>query len=335
MAKSRTVEQTLAELSAIKEQHLPPDALGRELKRYLENKQSLVVAKAAAIAAASSSLASAEESLEPHLIAAFGRFMEQGPASDKGCFAKKEIVNALHELGCTSPAAEDVYLAGIRYVQPEPVWGGTQDTADELRGLCGYGLVRCRHREVSNYLAELLADPSHLTRSLAARGIAYAGREEGAALLRFKILAGDEEGLVIAECLTALRQLSGLAALDFFRRLLAEESRHALHESVSLTLGEMRHADALAVLRARWDADPLSRNRIRLLLPMALSRLPQAIDFLIDLVRQGPDSMSTAALDALRMYREYAAIREKIAAAVAGRDSRVVAEHYAARFDEG
>ena len=36
---------------------------------------------------------------------------------------------------------EGLYLAGMRHVQMEPGWGGSSDTAVELRGMCAMGLA--------------------------------------------------------------------------------------------------------------------------------------------------------------------------------------------------
>jgi hypothetical protein len=76
--------------------------------------------------------------------------------SDPGCRAKVEIARALYELG-EDPAA--VFPRGVRHRQMEPVFGGREDTAAELRCVCALGLVRLQSPDALVELAELLADP--------------------------------------------------------------------------------------------------------------------------------------------------------------------------------
>ncbi len=77
----------------------------------------------------------------PDLLAAFRRFLAD-PSKDKGCLAKIAIAEALTRL---EHEEAEIFLEGIRHMQREPVWGGTEDTAAWLRGLCAIGLAGCRH----------------------------------------------------------------------------------------------------------------------------------------------------------------------------------------------
>ena len=64
------------------------------------------------------------------LIAAFDRFLPDAVRRDPTCAAKIAIAEALNRL--ESREAE-LFLRGVRHVQPEPVWGGREDTAARLR----------------------------------------------------------------------------------------------------------------------------------------------------------------------------------------------------------
>jgi HEAT repeat protein len=308
MSKSRSIEQTLSGLSALK--GVGGATAAGELAKFLQNKSNLVAAKAADLARQSGL-----KSLEPQLIEAFGRFMKTPTTTDKTCAAKQAIANALYELGCD---AQEVFLAGIHHVQMEPAWGGSVDTAAELRGICALGLVRMGYREVMNELVDLLADPSHQARIMAARAIAYSGRDDGALLLRLKILVGDPSDDVTVECLLALGNLVKTRALQFITKYL-DSSNDALAEAAAMALGEMRHESALAILLEKWERDALPELRKPLTLPIALSRLPRSVDFLVKVVGEAPISLASAALEALRMYRHDDAIRSRIRQAVQSR----------------
>src|SRR5262245_40298903 len=94
------------------------------------------------VAAAANVIAEAEvDGLGAELAAAFNRFLERPVETDPGCLAKSAIVRALLATGAPDVA---VCRPGVRHVQEEPVWGGTVDTAAELRAQSALGLVRAR-----------------------------------------------------------------------------------------------------------------------------------------------------------------------------------------------
>jgi hypothetical protein len=181
VAKKDPLDAVLAKLRTLRDDP-QSEATQRELRRVLSGKNSHAVAMAAKLAGELSL-----DRLVPELVEAFARFMQKPEKSDKGCRAKSEIAEALHQLDYADP---DAYLVGIRHVQMEPVYGGRADTAAELRGACARGLVRMQYRDVMVELGDLLADPEVPARVDAARAIAYSGREDGAPLLRLRLLAG-------------------------------------------------------------------------------------------------------------------------------------------------
>jgi len=250
-------------------------------------------------------------------------------ATDKACGAKQAIANALYELGCD---ASELFLRGIRHVQKEAAWGGPVDTAAELRGLCALGLVRMGYADVMVELVDLLGDESPQARILAARAIAYAGRDEGALLLRLKVLAGDAAEEVTAECLLALANLSRAKALPFVQRYL-DDARPAVAEAAALALGEMRADAALDVLLARWDRDALPALRKPLALPIAISRLGRSVDFLVRAAAEESDAVAEAALEAMRIYRHDDAIKTRLREAVNRRRTRTLDETFEKLFD--
>ncbi|MDB5320785.1 MAG: hypothetical protein JWN40_2416 [Phycisphaerales bacterium] len=309
----RSVEATLTKLNSLR--GMGSLAIAPELQKFLASKTNLIAAKSADLIREANL-----KSLQPQLEEAFARFMKTPTTTDKGCGAKQAVANALYEMGCD---AQDVFLTGIRHHQMEGAYGGPVDTAAELRGICALGLVRMAYRDVMVELVDLLVDPSHQSRIMAARAIAYSGRDEGALLLRLKILSGDKVDDVTAECLLALGNLARTKALPFVRRYL-DSPYPALAEAAAMALGEMRHESALAVLLEEWERISLAESRKSLTLPIALARLPRSVEFLIDVVVKQPEPIAAAAIEALRIYRHDDATRAKIQNALNARKSEAL-----------
>ena len=313
MPKSRSLETILAGLAALR--GMGSVAITGEIATHLASRTNLIAAKAADVARETGL-----KSLQPQLVEAFRRFMDKPATSDKGCHAKQAIAAALYELECDGPDVQEIFLTGIRHVQFEPVWGGSADTAAELRGTCAMGLVRMAYRDVMNELVDLLMDPSHQARIMAARAIAYAGRDEGALLLRIKILAGDQDDNVTCECILALAKLAGAKSLSFLRKYL-DSHNPVFSETAAMALGEMRDADALSALFEHWERTPIESARRALLLPIALSRLPQSVDFLIGVIERASEPLAAAALESLRIYRHDSALKQRLSEVIERKNS--------------
>jgi len=309
MAKQRPIEQTLKELSNLSGMGA---AVASELQKHLASKINLVAAKAADL------IREADlKSLQPQLCEGFFRFMKDAGTTDKGCGAKQAIANALYEMGCD---AHEVFLAGIHHIQKEAAWGKPVDTAAEMRGICALGLVRMAYRDVMSELVSLLVDESHQARIMAARAIAYSGRDEGALLLRLKILTGDVVEDVTGECLLALANLSRGRAISFIAKYLDSPSP-TIAEAAALALGEMRDEGALTVLIERWLGEVLGEVRKSFALPISLSRLPRSLEFLLNVVASEAEPVAAAAVEALVIYRHVDTARVRIESAVASRNS--------------
>jgi len=162
------------------------------LKPYLADKHFRVVCKAATLTGER-----ALPDLTPDLLTAYGRFLEDPVKRDPNCMAKGAIARALVNLGCDDV---DFYLAGIRYTQLEPVWGGSADTAIDVRCSCALGLVNTRYSRAIQELTTLLHDREARARAGAARAISCGSSREAEAVLRLKVLVGDAESEVIGEC---------------------------------------------------------------------------------------------------------------------------------------
>jgi HEAT repeat protein len=280
----------------------------KELRKHLSSKTSLIVAKAAEIAARIE-----DPQFIPDLGAAFRRFMQDAAKNDKGCAAKTSIVKALLALDSDD---EEIYRLAVRHVQQEPTWGGRSDTAAQLRALGGLGLVQIGSPDTMNELAGLLADKEGDARIGAARALSHCG-PTAAPLLRFKILTGDEEPAVIAECLSGLMSSSPSGSFELVAGFV-DEDYPELYEHAALALAESRLLEVFELLKKKWTGTFDREFKRALLLPMALTRDEAARDFLISVIESGEVRLGTAAIEALRIYREDPSIRKRLEEAIGG-----------------
>ncbi len=322
MAKTPSIEVRLAEVAALANSSDSLEAR-TQLRKHLASKTSLIVAKAAEIVAHCES-----DDFTPDLIAAFHRFMIDAAKTDKGCAAKTAVVKTLLAAECDD---EGLFRTGIRHVQHEPTWGGRADTAAPLRALCGLGLVQVGSADAMNELAALLADKEPDARIGAAGALGHCG-PTAAPLLRFKVLMGDEEPAVLAECLTALMVLSPSDSSEFVSRFV-DPKHPLLYEQAALALAESRLPGVFELLKDKWTATFDREFKETLLLPVALTRSDEARDFLISVLEAGELKMATAAIATLGIYREDATMRKRAEQAIDGPNTVQLLEALRRVFD--
>jgi HEAT repeat protein len=307
MPKAPSIEDRLAELEGFGQSLDDPGTIAR-IRERLADKASVVVAKAAKLAARVPA-----HDFGPELVAAFHRLLIDPVKTDKGCVAKTAIVEAL--LGADLDDDDDVFRIGVRHVQLEPAMGGKIDTAARLRALCALGLVQLGAPDVLDELAVLLADPEGDARLGAVRALAACG-SAATPLLRLKALTGDEQPLVLAECLGALMSIDAGASFDFAARHVAVGDPLAPH--AAMALGESRHPGAFELLEQRWREAFDDEFRQSLLLPVALTRDDRAPGLLIEALEAGELAAASAALSALSIYRGDPEVRARAEAALRG-----------------
>jgi hypothetical protein len=320
MAKSIKLEQALAELDAIRDDP-QSDRATQVLRQILKGKPAIAVANSAKL------IGDQElRDLVPDLVAAFPRFVADGVKQDPGCFAKFRIAEALYKLEIPS---EDIFLTGIRYVQLEPVWGGSEDTACSLRNVCALGLVNSSYGDVMLELADLLADREASVRSGAIRAIACSGQLAALPLLRYKAQVGDAELAVMSDCFATLLALDPDRSLPLVQKHLVDPNfdNLALCEIAALAIGEAKVAGGFPILEAFWQRirtrqlqfDELNRS---VLLSIAMLRSPEALKFLKAILRERPVPEAIVALEALRIYQSDHNLWEQVEMLVEGRSDQ-------------
>ena len=252
----------------------------------------------------------------PQLIDAFEQLLDNAVKRDPNCLAKKAIMRALYELDCDDA---DFYLAGIRYSQLEPVWGGTVDTAADLRCSAAMGLVASGYPRAMIEVAALLTDSEAPVRSGAARAIACGNPHDAEMLLRFKVLTGDAEALVIGDCFAGLLGIEPDESVDFVAVYLGSED-DALREAAALALGESRLPRALDRLLEAWDEVFVPEWFRRVLVrAAALHRSNESFAWLVGLAAEVNEKIATEIVEALSIYRHKETLADQLRAALARR----------------
>lgn len=305
MAKKSPLQTQLDRLSAISHAPRDPESM-RLLVTTLETAPGLALAKAADIICKAACGVGASDEREPEeqvdgawsahffpaMVAALARCCDNPDKHDKNAPGKTLLATALDRMEYPDAGP---FLAGVRYVQMEPVMGGSVDVAPPLRARCIAALVRLRHPERFDIMGDLLWDPYPDARVGAARAAAYDGSDTARALLRARALAGDEE-MVLGEVLSGILSFRGLRDVEFAGRFLADP---AVLAQAAIALGESRMPQALAELERAWEESRSMEAWERIAFGMALHGTDEAMDILEKWVRAGPEDKRTGIMTAV------------------------------------
>ncbi|EYF06753.1 hypothetical protein [Chondromyces apiculatus] len=345
--RASSFDDKLARIRALEGE--PAVTATAELRRYLGEANGFLSGEAAKVAAAMEL-----SSLAPDVAEALLRLLRAGTEADKGCFGKRQLVEALMAFDASTPEA---LLVGLRHVQKEPAYGGPIDTAATLRGLCAHALVQMHFRWAELEVAPLLMDPEPETRTAAAEALAASGETSWAAALHVKVLAGDAEPEVLGACYRGLLALDARRYLPLVAKVLGEgEAGGAGAESAAIALGESRLPEALEVLkealgkgsrgkgggsgrgegrgqgegRGRGEESGRGGANLRLvesvLLGVALLRSEEANAFLVTQVAEAHEAHAVAAVAALAMHRHDARLMVQVREVAEQRGSRRLRE---------
>jgi HEAT repeat protein len=292
------------------------DQTRTSLRKALGDRSNLVVAQAAKVAGALQL-----RDLIPDLLQAFDRILPKGSAADPKCWAKKALVDVLKKMDHDQ---SDVFLRGLRHIQMEPVWGGHEDAAISLRGSCALALPQCvdisRHTKL-RFLVDAMADPEEPVRVDAVRAIEQMEGDDGALLLRLKARVGDADSRVTGQVLESIINVEGDQGIAFVCGFL--ESEHdAICEEAALVLGASRSAAGFAALKEAWSRKRNGSRSEIFLRAISASGLPDAIDFLVNLIKDGPQSEADGAVRALELYSGSEEIEAKVRQAVKHKDTK-------------
>ena len=319
---SRGFDKDLADLESFAESLRAGKALDEEGTKYLgkslTHRNNFLVSKAAKLVADAELTA-----LLPDLLAAYDRFFLDPAKTDPKCWAKEALAKAFVKLEHRS---KDAYLRGLHHHQMEGSWGPPIDTAGTLRATCAHALVDCpgiSDADLLTALLEPLTDSDKTVRMEAARAIAEVGGVSAALILRLRTLLGpalrdqdnpEVEGAVFS----ALLSLEGASAIPLAAAAL--EDGNDTSAEAAFALADLRTPEALAALLARLRAGADEWFRSVLFSAISLTRLPEALDFLIAAIER--DALeATDAIEAIGRIAPNAELRARVERAVEQADS--------------
>lgn len=268
--------------------------------------------------------------LVPSLLSSYARLLDKPLKQDPSCFAKKALMRALVALDCDD---EEFFRRGLAYRQLEPVWGGTADTAVDVRASAAMGLVASGYSRALVELTALLHDSEAAARAGAVRAVACGNPREAEQLLRAKVHAGDAEPAVLGECFTGLLAVAPEDSVTFVAGFLAHVD-DAVRELAALALGESRLDAALAPLKEAWGGVLVAETLRRALLRAAAAhRSEAATAWLLELVADARVPVALEVLEVLALYRHNAKLKERLEAVLAERREPKLGERFAALWD--
>lgn len=322
MAKRDRLEEALKKLSETRRDPTSKEHQQR-LRSALTRKNGVVVGLAAEIVR-EYELYELLDLLPP----AFDTLMSSPVKRDPQCQGKLALATAMYQMDCSTL---EPYWRGLFHVQMEPVWGGHQDTAGELRARCAIALMDAGDADAWEPVTEMLLDLEANARMGAARAIGRSGRSDiGVPVLRLKIRFGDPSTPVLTACLCGLLELSGEQALDYVVQFLSKNDQHQ-REAALLALGESRLDAALKPLVAFCET-AMSSDRHVGFMAISMLRTEAAWSALIDIIKHGTFAAARDALRALAIYHHDHRVRERVEAALHARDEKALDDTFAHEF---
>jgi len=328
------VEQQIADLQRLSAEGAA-SAVIEGLTRALKHQSNLMVAKAAELCSErhAKGLLDAREML-PHLLAAWSRMFENAAKTDPQCWAKNALIRALTALGGQESAP---FLRGVRYQQWEATWGGQVDTAITVRGGCALALLQSTdlpRLEIAQHLVITLTDEKTPVRIDGARALEALGGDEASLLLRLKARISDPEPQVLGQVFESLLGLEGDRAIPFLAEFL-DAREEAVADEAALALGASRSTQALQALRKAWERHRARRLGAVLLRAISALRIPEAVDFLADIVRTEGKMDALDALDALALHGATGEIAQAARRAASQRVEESIVGRVASLFPPG
>ncbi len=235
----------------------------------------------------------------PALIDAFSRFVPHGAKLDPGCRAKLAILSALDHLGSLDA---EPFIAAVRLVQREPVWGGAVDTAGPVRLRGVSGLFRMNHPDAGLNAGLLLSDLDLGVRAGVAEALGHYGTREHAGLLVQRLALPEQEPEVRVACASSLLRL----CFDWARAYLVAELKQAdqLRRETALVAFAQSDRSETVTHVIDWVSEVATEPELRVgILALGTGRSSTARQFLLSTIEGDSTLRARLALEALAIHR--------------------------------
>lgn len=308
MSGKHKFEEQLAALDALRQ--LPPEDCLKPLRKALAHRNNFVAGKAADLVRGLHLT-----QLTPDLLTAFDRFFDDPIKTDPQCWAKNAISRALAAFEYQEP---EVFLRGMKHIQPEPSYGGASDSAGTLRATCALALVQCRSLaevDLLRHFIDRLSDKDKGVRAEVIRAIEQLNSNSCALLLRLRAVLGADEPEVLGACYSGILRIEGPSAIPWVSQFLASEDDPAAEAALAIAGTHALEGfevlrEALAEARDPWFGSVL-------LSAIALTRQDAALEFLLKQVK-ADSPQAVAAIEAILRALPSAEVIKRLEALVVG-----------------
>lgn len=314
------VEDKLARLRALR--GAPPETACDEVAAALNDETQHVAVTAAELA---------EElelrTLGPTLLATLEALLD-GKRADPGCRLASAVLRALAKF---EVEASDTYLRAMKLVRIERSGTSFIDAAIPVRIGAGEALATTRRGAAVLDLIPLLGDSESEVRAGGAAVLGMLRADAALAAIYTKLLAGDGAPEVLGACMAALTRADPGRFIPIVVPFLDSE-RDSVAELAALALGDCRAAAALEPLKAAIARGTQGRRSSTLYLAVSLLRSDDALDYLLGVVREAPETAAVQAIEALRIHRDLPSLAERLERVVAARRKPKLTQAFRAAF---
>jgi HEAT repeat protein len=161
--------------------------------------------------------------------------------------------------------------------------------------------------------------------------LAVNGGPAGALLVKLKIITGESEPDVLAECFSGLLAASPERSLPLIAGFIDSEDV-AVAEAALLALGSSRLPKAFELLKATLERTAGGPLRKIVLLAIAMIRSDAAIEFLLALLAECSPAMAKDVMAGLALFRNNEKVRNRVESVVARRNEKSVTEVFSREF---
>ena len=154
-----------------------------------------------------------------------------------------------------------------------------------MRGTCALALVQCRDLSsytVLRHLTPLFRDEELPVRINAARAVEQVGSDAAALLLRLRAELGADEPELLGASIAGVLHIEGESALPWVANFLTQPGDIA--SEAAFGLAEHRSPHAVLLLQNAFNATGDPDLRLTLLSALAITRLPEATTWLLNLI---------------------------------------------------